>query len=56
MIKSELCNPPSFLSKSIKPVARPAILPSRLKALFIISVAFFRASLKEMYFLSILPI
>ena len=36
IIKSELCNPPSFLSISLSPVGSPAILPSFLYDLSII--------------------
>jgi hypothetical protein len=55
MIKSDLCNPPNLLSKSLKPDATPAILPSLLKASLIIFTASFNESPNFMYFLSALP-
>ena len=39
IIKSELCSPPIFLSKSFKPVGKPAILPSLLYAWSTILIA-----------------
>ena len=56
IIRSDLCKPPSFLSKSLKPVGRPAIFPSLLKASLIISTAFVKALLKKENFLSVLPV
>ena len=56
IIKSDLCKPPSFLSKSLKPDGSPAILPSRLKEASIRFIAFFNASLNEKCFLSIFPV
>ena len=56
MIKSDLCNPPNLLSRSLNPDATPAILPSLLKASFIIFTASFNESPNLEYFLSELPV
>ena len=56
IIKSELWSPPSFLSKSLRPVGMPAILPSFLNDLSIMFIALFKASLNNEYFLSALPV